>query len=159
MGYGEPLKDKEGLSEFEGRDSVDLLARMIYAEARGESLKGKKGCAHVAKNRKAKNSTEFGGDTYAGVLLRSGAFAGMTTKAAREPDLKSDAWKECLDIASNMSTTTNPIGKCLWFVTNDYFAKHSRVKDGKEQYLFSAYCDVVEKVVIGNHTFFRVSGY
>jgi spore germination cell wall hydrolase CwlJ-like protein len=54
--YGEPLENKSGLSEFEGRGSVDLLARMIYSEARGESWAGKQGVAHVTKNRKAKAS-------------------------------------------------------------------------------------------------------
>lgn len=163
--YGEPLENKGtsewDLSEFAGRDSVDLLARMIYSEARGESYKGKQGCAHVAKNRKAKNTTEFGGNTYEGVLLKKYQFAGMTTESARKPDLTSTAWKDSLEIASNMATTTNPIGSCLWFVTNTYFKSHSRTKDGVEEYTFDGtnYRKVVEKVVIGNHTFFRVQGY
>ena len=48
--YGEPLENKGSstwdLSEFEGRDSVDLLARLIYSEAEGESNEGKRGVAH-----------------------------------------------------------------------------------------------------------------
>lgn len=163
--YGEPLENIGSsawdLSEFKGRDSVDLLARMIYSESRGESSEGKRGCAHVAKNRKAKNSSEFGKNTYEGVLLKKYQFVGMTTKSAREPNLDSSAWKECLKIASNMSTTKNPIGKCLWFVTNSHFSSNSRNEDGKEEYTFDGknYREVVEKVVIGNHTFFRVKGY
>lgn len=159
--YGEPLADQSGLNEFRGRDSVDLLARMIYSEARGESWAGKQGVAHVARLRKARNTSEFGGGTYEGVILKSGQFVGMTTQAAREPDTSSQAWQDCLYIASNMATQNNPIGTCLWFVTNSYFASHSRTSGGTEQYTFdgSNYRNVVEKVVIGNHTFFRVAGY
>ncbi len=159
--YGEPLENGSGLSEFEGRDSVDLLARMIYSEARGESWAGKQGVANVAKNRKAKNSSEFGGGTYEGVLLHPGAFAGMTTLSAREPDLTSQAWNDSLYIASNMATQDNPVGLCLWFVTNSYYSSHSQVVDETEQYTFdgSTWIDVIEKYVIGNHTFFRLTGY
>jgi len=158
--YGEPLSDLTGLTEFQGRDSVDLLARMIYSEARGESWAGKQGVAHVAKNRKAKNSTEFGGGTYEGVILKPGQFVGMTTISARQPDLNSQAWADSLYIASNLSTQDNPIGTCLWFVSNSYYSSHSRIYNGQAQYTFgSGYVNVVEKVVIGNQTFFRVTGY
>lgn len=160
--YGEPLPDESGLSEFEGRDSVDLLARMIYSEARGEAWVGKQGVAHVANNRKAKNLAEFGGNTFEGVLLYPGAFAGMTTLAAREPSLTSQAWTDSLYIAGNMATQYNPIGTCLWFVTNSYYEDNSRIYNGQEQYTFnggSTWKNVVEKNVIGSHTFFRVTGY
>lgn len=163
--YGEPLanigSDPWDLTEFIGRDSVDLLARMVYAEARGESVEGKRGCAHVAKNRKAKNLSEFGGNTYEGVLLKKYQFEGMTTESARKPDLSSQAWQDSLNIAMNMSTTPNPIGNCLWFVTNSYYATRVSYKDGVEYYTFpgSTARKVVEKKVIGNHTFFRVEGY
>lgn len=114
--YGEPLEnigtDKWDFTEFKGRDSVDLLARMIYSEARGENWEGKQGVAHVAKNRKADGSW---GNTYESVLLARGQFAGMTTKSAREPDLSSQAWKNCLYIAMNMATQYNPIGNRLYF--------------------------------------------
>lgn len=158
--YGEPLQDLPGLTEFSGRDSVDLLARMIYSEARGESWAGKQGVAFVASNRKARNSSEFGGGTYEGVILCPGQFEGMTTLSAREPDTASVAWSDSLYIASNMSTQNNPIGTCLWFVTNTYYNANSRIYYGQEQYTFGgSYIDVVEKVVIGNQTFFRVAGY
>mgnify|MGYP003090206854 CR=1 FL=1 len=158
--YGEPLTDKSGLKEFAGRDSVDLLARVIYAEARGESWAGKQGVAYVVANRKKKNKTEFGGNTIEGVVLKPNQFVGMTTSDARQPDLTSQAWNDSLYIALNISSQDNPIGTCLWFVTNDHYAKHSQTKNGVEQYTFgSGYKNVEEKVVIGEHTFFRVAGY
>ncbi len=39
--YGEPLTNKSGLKEFKGRNSVDLLARVIYGEARNQTWEGK----------------------------------------------------------------------------------------------------------------------
>ncbi len=158
--YGEPLSNLSGLSEFYGRDSVDLLARMIYSEARSEAWVGKQGVAHVAKNRRAKNLAEFGGGTYEGVLLHPGAFDGMTTLAARQPDLTSEAWNNSLYIAGHMGTQYNPIGTCLWFRTNSSYNANSRIYNGQEQYTFgSGWKNVVEKYVIGGHTFFRVAGY
>ncbi|MFZ3589920.1 hypothetical protein ACOI1C_11725 [Bacillus sp. DJP31] len=65
---GECVIDKTDLQEFLGLDSVDLLARVIYAGAQGETLEGKRGVAHVVKNRKDKNLSTFGGNTYAGVI-------------------------------------------------------------------------------------------
>ena len=116
---GECLTDQSGLSEFDGLDSVDLLARMIYSEASTESSTGKKGVYWVVVNRKAKNSSEFGGNTVAGVVLHPDAFAGMLTINARCPDTSSSAWSDSLSIAQNGGT--NPIGNCLWFNGNDYY--------------------------------------
>ncbi len=67
MKYGEALNSKD---ELKGRDGVDLLARMIYAGARGESSEGKCGVAFVAKNRKdhATKAAEFGGTTWEGAF-------------------------------------------------------------------------------------------
>ena len=110
--YGELLANLSGLSEFEGRDSVDLLARTVYSEARGESWAGKQGVAHVAKNRKANGSR---GNTYEDVLSSPNQFDGMTTLSARQPNLTSQAWSDSLYIAMNMDTQYNPIVNRLYF--------------------------------------------
>lgn len=163
--YGEPLENKGSstwdLSEFEGRDSVDLLARLIYSEAEGESNEGKRGVAYVALNRRDSGKSEFGGSTFESVILKKYQFEGMTTSRARKPDLESDAWADSLDIASNMSTTKNPIGDCLWFMTNSAYKKGASGSGSNETFTFSGSTakKVVEKKVIGNHTFFRVEGY
>lgn len=157
--YGEPLNSS---NELQGRDSVDLLARMIYAETYDESYEGKQGVAHVAKNRKAKNLAEFGGSTYEGVLLYPGAFA-MTGDMALKPNTSSQQWQDSLEIASNMSSTHNPISSCLWFNRSDYY--NTRIKKSENNtdlYKFpgsSTYQNVALKVTLGNHTFFRVDGY
>lgn len=47
--YGKALSSSD---ELKNLSNIDLLARMIYGEARGESLEGMRGVAHVAYNRK-----------------------------------------------------------------------------------------------------------
>lgn len=123
--YGEPLEDLGtdpwDFREFFDRDSQDLLARMIYSEARNQSLAGMQGVAHVAKNRKASNEEDFNGqDTYEKVLLANRQFEGMTQESARKPVITGTsadklAWDESLRIAKNMTTEPNPIGNRLYF--------------------------------------------
>ncbi|MFM9279262.1 cell wall hydrolase [Paenibacillus jiagnxiensis] len=158
---GACLTDRSGLSEFNGLDSVDVLARLIYSEAQGETLEGKRGVYHVVVNRKAKNLSEFGGNTTLGIATASGQFAGMNTSNARCPDTSSSAWRDSLSVAQNGGA--NRIGKCLWFNTNSLYRNRTRpASGGGEEYTFdggASYRKVVEKVPIGGHTFFRVSGY
>ncbi|MEK3993065.1 cell wall hydrolase [Robertmurraya sp. FSL R5-0851] len=159
---GSCLSDQTGLSEFNGLTSTDLLARLIYAEAYSESLTGKKGVGFVVKNRIAKNLSEFGGNTYSGVILKPGSFAGMTTSLARCPSTTSTAWLDSLSVASNINTATNPVGKTLWFNTNSVYTSRTYQFPTYVGYTFNggaSYSQVVEKYVIGGHTFFRVSGY
>lgn len=115
--YGEPLVDKSGLSEFKGRDSVDLLARLIYSEASVESWKGKQAVAYVALNRKKSGEKKFGAEdgTFESVILHKGAFDGMTTYQARKPVTSSQPWKDSLYIADHLSSQTNPIGNRVYF--------------------------------------------
>ncbi|WP_438350932.1 cell wall hydrolase [Paenibacillus sp. FA6] len=157
---GACLTDQTGFTEFDGLDSVDILARLIYSEARGESVEGKRGVYHVVVNRKAKNTTEFGGNTIVGIALKTGAFDGMTNNNARCPDTSaSSGWTESLSVATNGGT--NPIGKCLWFNGTSTYTSKTKVIDGVLKYTFngSTYTEVVESVVLGKHTFFRLSGY
>lgn len=158
--YGEPLADLTGLTEFNGRSAIDLIARLMYSEARGETQSGKAGVHYVVLNRMSKNLTEFGGNTYEGVILKPYQFSGMTTLSAREPDLTSSAWTNCLYLANHFATEPNPIGSCLWFLANAYFNNTVSNVNGVEYYNFGAGAkQIVEKVILGGHTFFRVQGY
>lgn len=117
------------------------------------------GVAHVVKNRISKNLSEFGGSTYAGVILH-GDFDGMNSSLARCPSTGTTAWQDSLSIASNAGT--NPIGKNLWFNTNSIYDVRTLPFSGYVGYSFdngNSYRKVVEKIVIGKHTFFRVDGY
>lgn len=158
--YGAPLEDKSGLTEFENCNSVDLLARMIYSEVGDQSKKCKRAVAYVALNRRNLNTAEFGeGGTFAAVILKKNAFEGMTTKAAREPDTDSAAWKDSLEIAQNLSAQENPIGKCQFFVMTSLYKKKIKTVNGMTQYCFSSNdCEtVINSYEIGSETFFELA--
>lgn len=157
MTYGEKIM----YEQLEERPGLDLLARMIYAEAANQNEMGKRGVAFVARNRKDHaKSAEFGGTTYKEVISKKNAFESYGKSMFLAPDTNSTAWKDSLDIALNMDTKVNPISACLWFCTNSYYSTRSRVVNGQEQYDFGAgYKDIIEKKVLGDHTFFRVIGY
>lgn len=158
--YGEPLADLPGLTEFNGRSSIDLIARLMYSEARGETQAGRAGVYYIVLNRMSKNLSEFGGNTYEGIILKQNQFAGMTSIHAREPDLTSSAWNNCLYLAHHFATEPNPIGSCLWFLTNSYYNSTVIIISGVEYYNFGVGAkQVVEKVILGGHTFFKVQGY
>ncbi len=154
---GQPLYDFDDLNNL---SDTDLIARCIYSEARGESATGKNGVMHVILNRKNRNTTEFGGSTYKGVILKENSFEGMTTTSALTPDTTSTAWTACVQIAQNPTGVTNPIGTCLWFRTNASYANAVDIRDtGEYINLGTGYREVTEKYVIGGHTFYKVSGY
>lgn len=166
-GEGACVADKTGLTEFDGLSNLDLLARLIYSEARGETTQGLYGVARVVHNRVLKNLTEFGGSSVKGVILKTpGGFVGMTTVDARCPytdGVQGAEWRAALQAANIYGTEPNPVGKTLWFNTNSVYSSRV-IKDsqGKDTYKFpniSYYQTVVEKYIVGGHTFFRVSGY
>lgn len=114
--YGQPLTD---VSQFKGRDSVDLLARLIYGEAT-ENAQEQAGVAYVAYNRKASGSW---GSTYESVILAPGQFDSMLTNGQTlAPVLTSSKWKSALAIAQNLSAYTNPIGSRLYFWAKSTYA-------------------------------------
>lgn len=162
MTWGAPLNDQAGLNEFRGLDTVDQLARLIYSEARGETKTGKAGVAWTVINRVSKNLSQFGGDSYENVILYPNAFEGMTKPEARQPDTSSVAWQDSVEQALSSSRLPNPIGSCLWFVGNTYFAANvSPNASASVQYwnFGTGNRKIVEKKVIGGHTFFRVEGF
>ncbi|OXS61426.1 cell wall hydrolase [Bacillus sp. V-88] len=159
---GACLTDKTGLTEFNGLSNVDLLARLVYSEARGESYSGKKAITQLVINRQNKNLSEFGGSSLSGVVLKSpGGFVGMTTSSARCPSTSTQGWQDSLTAASYPGTDI--IGYSLWFNTNSLFSQQSRIgSSGYLEYKFpgtSTYKRVMEKHVVDNHTFFRIIGY
>lgn len=94
------------------------------------------------------------------VLEQTNAFEGMTTINARQPDTSSTAWSDSVEQALASSRLSNPIGKCLWFVTNTYFASKV-IKSGTTEYwnFGAGNKKIIEKKVLGDHTFYRVEGY
>jgi len=159
------LSDQSGFTEFDSVISnVELVARLVYSEALSESMDGKKGVAQVVLNRQLKNLSEFGGTGTSSVVLKRLpiSFDGMTQVTARCPqDLTQ--WNNSYNAASDPGSATVKVGTTLWFNKNSLFETQSKIdSSGYLVYKFPGqtnYQRVVEKKVIGNHTFFRVSGY
>lgn len=84
-----------------------LLARLIYAEARGETYKGKVAVGAVALNRV--RSSQFP-NTLSGVIYQKNAFECVTNGSINNtPD------SECLRAAKEALNGWDPTGGCLYF--------------------------------------------
>ena len=109
-----------------------LLARLVYAEARGESYKGQVAVAAVVLNRVASASFP---NTISGVIYQSGAFSCVSNGSINNtPD--NSAVRAALDALNGW----DPTGGCLYYYnpkkTSDKWIRTRTVK-----------------TVIGNHSF------
>ncbi|EJT5915583.1 cell wall hydrolase [Clostridium perfringens] len=138
-------------SDYKLLSNTDLIARMLYSEAQGESYKGKQGCYYVYANRLKLNINEFGKSTYE-ILVGKGFFA-MNNSFAMRPNTSSQAWLDCCKIAVAGPSNSNPVGNCLYFNTN---ARFSQLSSNGKYNMQGTWHTIKEKVVIGNHTFFRI---
>jgi len=109
------------VSDFIHRDSIDLLARMIYGEASNppsiSPSQEQYGVANAANNRKNKGND---GCTFVAVLLAPGQFTSMNGGQTLNPDLTSTKWKTALSAAQNFSSN-NPIGNMVNFCAYGYY--------------------------------------
>ncbi|WP_181586564.1 MULTISPECIES: cell wall hydrolase [Paenibacillus] len=159
MAIGDALTSK---SQLYGRDSVDLLARTLWGETRGDS-DSRVGVAYVISNRKS-NSTynEFKNlNSIEAVVLAPNAFScfnegNPNLAECLKPDTDSAAWKNIVSLASNLSSYSNPIsGKCF-YTANTRFSELSYTSGNKLYYKFpgGSTVQVSSKIVVGGHTFF-----
>ena len=110
-----------------------LLARLVYAEARGESYKGKVAVAAVALNRVRSSSFP---NTLSGVIYQSNAFESVSNGSInKKPD------SDCLRAAREAMNGWDPTGGCLYFYNAAQVSTGSWIKSR------------VVKTVIGNHSF------
>ncbi len=110
-----------------------LLARLVYAEARGESYKGKVAVAAVALNRVRSSSFP---NTISGVIYQSNAFESVSNGSInKKPD------SDCLRAAREAMNGWDPTGGCLYFYNAAQVSTGSWIKSR------------VVKTVIGNHSF------
>lgn len=110
-----------------------LLARLIYAEARGESYKGKVAVGAVALNRV--RSSQFP-NTLSGVVYQKNAFESVSNGSINNtPD------DECLRAAKEAMNGWDPTGGCL------YFYNAATVSSGSWIHTRTV------KTVIGSHSF------
>jgi hypothetical protein len=157
MANGDPVPQIDNRTEYQYLLPQDIIARVIYSEAQGESYQGKQAVHYVIVNRLLLDMGEFGHSTWEICTNPVNSFDGMKTTAAHAPTTSSQAWQDSIYIA--ITNTTNPIGHCLWFNRNDVFKNNCNA--AMTEYKFpgtSIYKKIVEKYVIGNQTFFRVEG-
>ena len=110
-----------------------LLARLVYAEARGESYKGKVAVAAVVLNRV--RSSAFP-NTISGVIYQSNAFESVSNGSInKKPD------SDCLRAAREAMNGWDPTGGCLYFYNAAQVSTGSWIKTR------------TVKTVIGNHSF------
>ncbi|WP_106768760.1 cell wall hydrolase [Paenibacillus faecalis] len=159
MAIGAPLTSK---SQLYGRDSVDLLARTLYGETRNDSV-SRVAVAYVIMNRKNnKTYYEFKSlNTIEAVVLEPQAFSCFNNNDPNlddvlRPDRNSAAWKNCVNVASNLSSFKNPIGSKCFYNTITRFNQRSYTQNGKLYYDFPTGRTVVvsSKIAIGAHMFF-----
>lgn len=109
-----------------------LLAKLVYAEARGEPYKGKVAVAAVALNRVASSSFP---NTLSGVVYQSGAFSCVSNGSINNtPD------SECIRAALDALNGWDPSGGCLYFYNP---------KTSVDKWIFSR----TVQTVIGRHSF------
>ncbi len=110
-----------------------LLARLIYAEARGESYKGKVAVGAVVLNRV--RSSEFP-NTLSGVIYQKNAFESVTNGSINNtPD------DDCIRAAKEAMNGWDPTGGCLYFYNAATVSQNSWIHTR------------TVKTVIGRHSF------
>ena len=110
-----------------------LLARLVYAEARGESYKGKVAVAAVVLNRVRSSSFP---NTISGVIYQSGAFESVSNGS-----IYNTPTDECLRAAREAMNGWDPTGGCLYFYNARNVSSSSWILTR------------TVKTVIGNHSF------
>lgn len=109
-----------------------LLSKLVYAEARGETYKGKVAVAAVVLNRVSSASFP---NTISGVIYQSGAFTCVNNGSINNtPD------KECIRAAREAINGWDPTGGCLYYYNP---------KTAVDNWIRSR----TIKTVIGNHSF------
>lgn len=114
-------------------NEVDLLSRIVEAEAKGESYAGKVAVAEVVLNRVA--SEQFP-DTITGVIYQPGQFSPVANGSINKP-ASSDSKKA---VNEAMASPSSNVGDSLFFYNSKIAS--NRWLDTKST-----------KAVIGNHTF------
>ena len=109
-----------------------LLAKLVYAEARGEPYKGKVAVAAVALNRVESSSFP---NTLSGVVYQSGAFSSVSNGSINNiPDA------DCIRAALDALNGWDPSGGCLYFYN---------AKTAEDKWIFTR----TVQTVIGRHSF------
>ena len=109
-----------------------LLAKLVYAEARGEPYKGQVAVAAVVLNRVSSSSFP---NTVSGVIYQSGAFSCVDNGSINNTPNSS-----CIRAALDALNGWDPTGGCLYYYN---------ARTAKDKWIFSR----TVQTVIGNHSF------
>lgn len=109
-----------------------LLAKLVYAEARGEPYKGQVAVAAVVLNRVASSSFP---NTVSGVIYQSGAFSCVSNGS-----INASPNSACIRAALDALNGWDPTGGCLYYYNP---------RTAKDSWIFSR----TVRTVIGNHSF------
>lgn len=93
---------------------LEIFAKTVYAEARGECEEGQLWVAWVIKNRAAKNRDYWGGNTIRGVCLHSNQFEcwnGCSDIQIHEPQIYKRIYGMCERVA-RAPLSQDPTGGC-----------------------------------------------
>lgn len=127
-------KNTDQSSTTNSGDMIDLLARLVNGEARGEPYKGQVAVAAVVMNRV--RSSEFP-DTISGVIYQKGQFSSVTDgQFDKAIDEKSTVYKAAREAING----ADPTNGCLYFYNP---------KTSKSKWIFSR----PVMVTIGKHRF------
>jgi len=122
----------------------DIFAKTIWAEARGEPVRGQKMVANVIKERAAQNKSNFGGSSIEGVCKKDKQFSCWNGKT--DIDVSRDVtsynqirqWSDSMYDAPNIANRNTPDHYYNPSIVNPSWAKKCR-----------------ETETIGNHKFVR----
>ncbi|XP_063697506.1 spore cortex-lytic enzyme-like [Culicoides brevitarsis] len=98
---------------------MEVFAKTVYMEARGEIPEGRLWVAWVIKNRAADG--RFGGRTIKEVCLHKDQFEcwnNCTDTTISEPDIYRDIWNMC-ERVYNSSLSQDPTGGCVYYNNPD----------------------------------------
>ena len=153
---GQPVNST---ADYDTLTEVDIIARCIYSEAGNQGDTGQRAVACVLRNRKQNWWSFSDTDTYRGVILMPSQFSGMTTSYALRPDTDGAEWKNCVNIAKNIETISNPIGNCKWFRTISSYNKILYAQNPDIIYFGGRYQTVTEKYTIVDQVFYNLQGF
>lgn len=144
-------------AKWTGNKDIDLLARVIFGEAAGESRLGKEAVGWVVRNRveaPPKHRGEFGSG-YEGVIMEPGSFAAVVDPL----------WELADDIGSLNKENCETLKVSIEVAEGVYYGGISDPTDGSQflrsgdlpSWLISAIKKgrIVETVHIGGHRFFK----
>lgn len=135
--YGEDLSFGDEITEQFSYEEKLLMAKVVYAEARGECYKGQVGVAATILNRYYSKSDEFDNESISSVIFQPGAYAPIDDISDEEAEI-------CMQAVESAIGGYDPTEGSTFFYNPDGIDGYqAEVREG------------VPYIQIGNHRFHR----